>query len=205
MEINIRRKLSSRSEFRYARLLEGLLSFSGGLSRLWEHSDIIATYPLLCEFQQIYERIDGKLSRHSRLEIVDFASLYRKISKYKENDLLIATSYHGHPVAFFCTCAQFGIRLVVCHRTTSRLYREAFKQNGIASIDLDRITNSHQLFDALDHARAKGRYAVLLIDAPHVSRTRFNFLGYEVTVSRLVSLYARRSQSAVLPVIASVI
>jgi hypothetical protein len=139
------------------------------------------------------------------VSIRNFATLEGVLRRYRPDEIVIASAHHGHPVAFFSACARFGLSLVVVHQTASRLYLDALDRSGIALIDLNKYTNVHRLFGALDHARATGRYAALMIDATAASRRRYRFLGYTVTASAIASAYARRSGASLVPIIGSIV
>jgi lauroyl/myristoyl acyltransferase len=187
-----------------ARLLEVLLVFSAGLCRTWERSAIVGAYPLLAEFQKIYRRIDRQLL-HSRetFPILNIERLLALLGQYTPRELVIATAHHGHFIAFMNACSHYGIPVAVCYKAASLSYIDAAKRNGLKLIDLNRQRNPLSLFHILDRERAKGRYVAIMMDGPFGSRRRYDFLGYRVAASSLAAVYARKSHSALLPLISS--
>jgi lauroyl/myristoyl acyltransferase len=192
-----------RSSKAAAGLLEVLLVFSAGLCRNWKRSTILRAYPFLSEFQQVYRRIDEQLL-HSRemFTVMNIERLNTVLGRFSPRELIIATAHHGHFIAFMSACARCSIPITVCYKAASRSYLDAALRNGLTLVDLNRH-NPLSLFDTLDRERAKGRYVAIMMDGPFASRRKYEFLGYQVAVSSLASLYAKRTHSAVMPIISS--
>jgi hypothetical protein len=188
-----------------ARLLEILLVFSAGLCRTWKRRAVLEAYPLLFEFQQIYRSIDTQLVRsNAPFAVENAAELTNILGRYSANDLIIASAHHGHFIAFFNACARYGIPLAVCYKAASQPYLHAAVRNGLTLIDLNASPNVLSLFATLDRERNKGRYVTLMMDGPFASRKRYEFLGYKISASSLASLYARKTNAVLLPLISSV-
>jgi hypothetical protein len=185
-----------------ARTLELLLTFSAGMHRSWKRSDILRSYSLVFDFQNLYQEIDDRLLRsHSPFTVAQINQLASKIGQFRPNELLVATAHCGHFIAFMNACAQHGIPLTMCYKAASKSYLNAAARNRLRLVDLSSQKSVHSLFRSLDSERARGYYVAIMIDGPFSSRRRFRFLGYEVSASSLAELYARKSGSALLPLI----
>jgi hypothetical protein len=190
---------AAKRDLEASRLLERLLLLSAGLDRLRSRTEIANTYAKAAQFRRDYQVIDRSLPGLRGFEIARRDTLLDLVSGYRPADLIIATAHHGHFVAFFCACARAGIPLAACYRSISAAYRNALQQSGVALVDLDTMHNVTAIFDAFDRLRMEGRYLALMIDAPFASRRRYPFLGYDVTVSAMPWLYAKRCGASLLP------
>lgn len=190
---------AAKRDLEASRLLERLLLLSAGLDRLRSRTEIVNTYAKAAQFRRDYQVIDRSLPGLRGFEIVRRDALLGLVSRYRPADLIIATAHHGHFVAFFSACARAGVRLAACYRSISAVYRNALQQSGVALVDLDTMHNVTEIFNAFDRLRMEGRYLALMIDAPFASRRRYPFLGYDVTVSSMPWLYAKRRGTSLLP------
>jgi lauroyl/myristoyl acyltransferase len=185
-----------------SRALEALLVFSSGLCRTWPRSDILAAYPSVYEFKKTYRTMDRLLLRSDEpLQISNIDRLTAMLQRYSTRELIIATAHHGHFIAFLCACARFGIPLSLCYQAASPSYLDAAARHGLALIDLKSCSTVLSLFHRIDRERSNGRYVAIMIDGPFESRTRYKFLGYQIEGSSLASLYARKTSSALLPIV----
>jgi lauroyl/myristoyl acyltransferase len=187
-----------------ARLLEALLVFSAGLCRTWKRSTILKMYPSLLEFQKIYRCIDEQLLHsRDRFPVANIERLTALLGHFSPRELIIATAHHSHFIAFVNACARHGIPLAVCYKAATRSYLDAAKRNRLKLIHLNGQQNVLSLFHVLDRERANGRYVAIMMDGPFASRSRYDFLGYRVAASSLAPLYAKKTRSALLPLVCS--
>jgi hypothetical protein len=185
-----------------ARTLELLLVFSAGLSRFWNRTRILESYPSVLRFQKVFQQIDHQLLRSQEpIVISNFERLASTIYRFKPCDLVIATAHHGHFIAFINSCSRQGIPLSVCYRAASQSYLDAAAKNQLRLVNLGAQNSVLSLFDILDSERARGYYVVIMMDGAFQSRRYFDFLRYQVKGSSLASLYAQKTCSALLPLI----
>jgi lauroyl/myristoyl acyltransferase len=197
---------AGKRDLEASRLLERLLLLSAGLDRLRSRTEIANIYAKTTQFRRDYLIIDRSLAgSRGTFEISGRDALFHLVRGYRPADLIIATAHHGHFVAFFSACARAGMRLAACYRSIGAVYRNALQESGVALLDLDTMQNVTQIFDAFDRLRMEGRYLALMIDAPFASRRRYPFLGYDVTVSSMPWLYAKRRGASLLPLAGNLI
>lgn len=187
-----------------SQLLEHILSLSAGLCRIRPRASIASHYRPLCRLvalQHSFRKIF--LDEPSRISIENIDLLTKRLAQFPPEDLVIASSYYGRPIAFICKCARLGIPLALAYESIAPSSIGALVDSGVLLVKLNDHANPLSLFATLDRIRREGRYLAILIDVPHQTRRRYELLGYQVAVSSFTSTYARRSGSSILPVFTS--
>jgi lauroyl/myristoyl acyltransferase len=189
-----------------SQLLQRLLLLSAGLDRFYSKARIVGSYAEVAQFRDDHRNLDRHLlALNGAVEISGRDRLVGLLSRYRPADLIIATAHHGHFVAFFSACARAGIPLAACYRSASEPYLGCLSHSGVALVDLDAMRSVAHIFDSFDRLRAEGKFLALMIDAPFASRKSYRFLRYDVKVSSMPWLYARRSRASLLPLLGNVI
>lgn len=176
-----------------------MLAFSAGLCRMRARAEIVDLYPALYRQILLQHRFRRSfLAQPDRIAIEDLEALAGRVSQFPPDRLLIASSYHGRPVAFVCICAR-RIPLALVYQSMSAASLDALAASGVAPIKLGSTATPFSLFASLDRIRREGRYVAILIDVPLETTRRHRLLGYDIAVSSLASAYAQRSASSILP------
>nr|WP_246681634.1 hypothetical protein [Methylobacterium sp. L1A1] len=113
---------------------------------------------------------------------------------------MLAGFQFGSPVDCAIELARNGIPITIPYIAITPGAAQALQCAGVDLLDLGSFPTSKKAFDTLTRRRQDGRFVSILVDAAHLGRRRYDFLGYVVSASPLVEALANSTASAVLPV-----
>jgi len=177
-----------------------MLVFSAGLCCTKPRAEVLASYPDLYRFLKRYAALDHRfIANPESIDIGDTDAAYNTIRLFRPEEVVLTTFYYGHPLALVWSCARRGIPITGIYWQAKPAHVRTLANAGVTLIKLDDFPTIYHLFDVLDRARRAGSYVAILADAPSQGRRRYPFLGYHVSASSLLALYASRTRSWILP------
>jgi hypothetical protein len=175
-----------------------LLIFSAGLARRKTKQEIVGYYPDVCNaFVNRKQLQTTPLNHTSRISVINLDDLKKSLSCIDPTKALLVTANFGEPVLFAEAFGRGGIPLAVVYRTITSRQQIALGKAGVKLLDVGSRRTAWGIFRELDLLRKRGYFACIVADVPYASCSRVNFLGYQIPISRLPSVYANRCSAAI--------
>jgi hypothetical protein len=133
-----------------------------------------------------------------------------EISKYFESRtgemLIIACSQFGFFPLTLASLTLVGFPIVGVYWELKDSYKEWLSNvDRLKLFDVKEVSNSRTLLRGLREYQAVGYVPVLLVDAPSLRGNTYDFLGYKVRCSKLIEVFRRNTDSAVVDIRGNVV
>jgi lauroyl/myristoyl acyltransferase len=121
------------------------------------------------------------------------------LADLRSRNVILAACQYGASAVAIAALSSMGVKIASLYWTITKRYLEILEPWKVPLIDMTKQESTLSVLKKLRTLHAEGYTLFLLSDAPGRSRKRYQFLGYDVTCSNLIEIYARYNDCVVVP------
>lgn len=181
-----------------SRFLGSAVAMAAGLHLSFDRDFIIQQVDALYRRQELLQRAGRRILENPlTIECDGLAEVRRVLGALDVHKVVVAGGLVGLTTATILALRSLGLKIATVFGNLGEVHHARLAAAGIALVDL-RLHNKFALFDRLRNLQAQGYLLALRCDVAAGSH-KCRFLGYDVTCSNLIDMYARINACTVVP------